>query len=287
MGRHGTVAAVLAVLALRRRGCGASCLAEKRAQAAPLNRLRFSTIRRWVKAMRGMNRRGIRTFANSEDVIKSLPVYRGGLDDPGFRKTVFPRRSLFRGSLGFLSGGGQTGDGLLAEELEHLPKILWQNATPVPGYAVGYGDVLSVYNARKLPGVLSGHRNIAGDRMMFGYLKDGDPTKPVASTLFKSWYERPKRMRMLDSHSADFNAMNASEHGQIETLVNSIKEHPQRVYRRTYVGYDPAHDRAVHDFYDVTPLERFYRAIPDSPTAAVDRANLQSLVKYIGRSGVT
>lgn len=260
-------------------------LTEKRAQSSPLNRLKFSAIRRWIKAMRGMNRKDIRDFANSEDVIKSLPVYRGDLGDPGFRKTVFPRRSLFRGSLGFLSGGGQTGDGLLAEELGHLPKMLWQNATPVPNYAVGYGDVLSVYNARKLPGVLSGRRRIAGDRMMFGFLKDGDPTKPVDSMLFKSWYERPKRMRMLDSHSVDFNAINASEHGQIETLVDSIKERPQRVYKRRYVSYDPVSNSRIADFYDVTPLERFYRAIPDSPTAAIDRENLQHLVRFIGRGG--
>lgn len=63
-------------------------LTEKQAQLSPLNRLKFSTIQQWIKAMRGMNRKGIRAFANSEDVIKSLPVYRGSLDDKVFRETV-------------------------------------------------------------------------------------------------------------------------------------------------------------------------------------------------------
>ena len=188
------------------------------------------------------------------------------------RMQMFPRRAVYRGTLGVGGTVGSASDPSNAAgalQLNPVAGSQYGHVTSGPSYAEQYG-LLNVFNARKVPGLINDRLKWFGNRGAVGVANsDLTAVRGLYNEGKFPFNSNTRASRRLDVSSPYYDI----DHGSmVETLVDTNRIRPSRVYLKNGLG----------DYTDVTQLDRYMRTLVG--TSAKDqkrRALVNSLIRSL------
>lgn len=218
--------------------------------------------------------------------------------DPKVRKKMFPRFSIFKGSRTIDGQGGMADVGFGhsysisgGANLEHdAAKGLFTHVAQDPRQAELYGDILNVWNAKKIPGVMNGNMRFFGNTIAETHatpdftqasglyrVPKGSGHRSVVQAVERDVNQTPgginRRMKLdttrpdyLDSFG-DYSLFGSvNNRGEAEGLVDISRYKPSRTFYKTTGG-----------MLDITPIASYRRTLKNKEDIEVIDAIIRSL----------
>lgn len=186
--------------------------------------------------------------------------------DATARRKMFPRFALFKGSNSIDGAGGAAAEGfgsmygISGSSIPGGGTGMFTHVAQDPRQAELYGRILSVWNARKVPGAVTGKFQFFPNLMAETH---ASPDFTVAKGLYGTPLNTgmPRRVKLdtrrgdyLNTFGDDVSRFGSNRNLQeAEALLDISRYKPQRVYLHGRGG-----------MYDITQFARYRRAHPDS-----------------------